>query len=282
MKKKAKVKAKSTIQSRRSAAMKAGWETRRLRQEQSAHEKVASDQQLLDIPPEANNPPIDRDTIKRIMHGLTYGMLPATAALGLRKALSGEIYADLEAPGKSMWAGFGGPPKEPKIDVQVEGSFAKDGYEIRHYDTRRGEADRRSSNPKDAVSGDKVPNFSVIPPTSLIYQGLAMRYGAYLAKRKDGGRGYGPFNWRDQPVVAGIYSDAAVRHIMAWLDGEDVERIYDDETGELIAEVPHLGAALASLGILADAFEHSNLIDNRPKVRRQVASALLKHWSKAK
>ena len=102
-------------------------------------------------------------------------------------------------------------------------------------------------NPKDRFGALKVPTLSVVPSVSLIYEALGMWNGAEK---------YGAFNWRDHPVLASIYVDAAFRHVMAWHAGEDT----DPQSG-----MPHLGHAKACLGILADAFETGNLIDDRPK-----------------
>lgn len=101
------------------------------------------------------------------------------------------------------------------------------------------------ANPKDLLGMRKVP-LSLVPPSSTIYQALAM---------KDGARKYDPYNWRSNKVVASIYVDACKRHLDAWFDGEGEA----DDSG-----VPHLGHALACIGIIVDAFESGNLIDNRP------------------
>ena len=108
---------------------------------------------------------------------------------------------------------------------------------------------------------------SVIPPASLIYEGLAMRYGAYLAPRIDGTLGYGPYNWRANKVIASIYVDACMRHMLGWWDGEE----FASDSG-----APHIGHAKACLGIIADAKESGNLIDDRPLAG--TASALLELW----
>lgn len=100
-------------------------------------------------------------------------------------------------------------------------------------------------NPKDRL-GARKPDLSLVPPAATIYTALAMENGA--AK-------YGPFNWRGNKVLARVYVAATLRHVAAWLDGE--ERA--DDSG-----VPHLGHALASLAILVDALETGNLIDDRP------------------
>jgi Domain of unknown function (DUF5664) len=102
-----------------------------------------------------------------------------------------------------------------------------------------------TTNPKDRLGLKKVP-LHLIPGPSLIYQALAM---------KDGAKKYQPFNWRSNKVVASIYISAAMRHLLSWFDGEEVA----SDSG-----VPHLGHALACLGILVDAKETGNLVDDRP------------------
>jgi hypothetical protein len=131
-----------------------------------------------------------------------------------------------------------------------------------------------NTNPKTLTGNSKVPILSVVPPASIIAQATAMRYGAFFAPRVDGTRGYGPYNWRDQPIEAHIYTDAAMRHLMQWFDGEEGETIRDEE-GREIDHVSHLAFALATIGILLDAKHSGTLIDDRPKARNCVASVML-------
>lgn len=102
------------------------------------------------------------------------------------------------------------------------------------------------ANPKDLVGQNKVPLFSVVPPSSLIAEGIVMRHGAEK---------YGPYNWREKSVQISIYIDAAMRHISAYWDGEDI----DKDSG-----ISHLFHAKAGLGVLIDAIESGKVIDNRP------------------
>lgn len=105
------------------------------------------------------------------------------------------------------------------------------------------------ANPKDLL-GQKKADLSLIPMSASIYAALAL----------DNGRAkYGRGNWRDKKVLASIYIAAARRHMDAWMEGEEVS----DDTSN--PAVPHLGHALASLCILVDAIEGSQLIDDRPK-----------------
>jgi len=117
----------------------------------------------------------------------------------------------------------------------------------------------QSNNPKDQLGIKKV-NLFLVPPSSTIYQALAMQ---------DGARKYGPYNWREKKVLASIYLAACKRHLVAWQDGEELA----SDSG-----YPHLGHALACIGILVDALETGNLIDDRPK--KGTANKLLERYAK--
>ena len=107
--------------------------------------------------------------------------------------------------------------------------------------------DLQSANPKQAYGDKKVP-LQNIPPTALVYLGMAL---------KEGARKYGAYNWREKDVELMTYVGAAMRHIAAFIDGQDE----DPDSGN-----PHLAHALASLAILVDAIESDCGIDNRPKM----------------
>jgi hypothetical protein len=110
------------------------------------------------------------------------------------------------------------------------------------------------TNPKDLIGITKPP-LSLIPPALTIHAAMAFKYGGYEAKQKDGTLGYGPYNWRDKSVKAMIYIDAAMRHLNCFLDGEE----YAEDS-----KVHHLAHIAACCGILLDAIEQGNLIDDRP------------------
>lgn len=80
---------------------------------------------------------------------------------------------------------------------------------------------------------------------------------------------YGAFNWQDKPVDATTYYSAAMRHLMSWYAGEDI----DQESG-----ASHLAHARACEGILIDAQRSGTLIDNRPKTSS--AADLIRERSK--
>lgn len=101
-----------------------------------------------------------------------------------------------------------------------------------------------TTNPKD-LQGIKKISLSSVPAVAIAHEALAMM---------DGEDKYGFRNWREKKVVARIYIDAALRHINSWFEGEEAA----EDSG-----VHHLGHARACLGILLDAIETGNLIDNR-------------------
>jgi len=107
-------------------------------------------------------------------------------------------------------------------------------------------ASQPDSNPKTAL-GQAKPRLSDTPTESIKQLGLVHSMGA--AK-------YGAFNWREHNVSATVYYDAAMRHLMAYFDGQDL----DPESGLL-----HLAHVMACASILIDAKKNKTLNDNRPK-----------------
>lgn len=102
-----------------------------------------------------------------------------------------------------------------------------------------------TTNPKDLLGVKKVP-LTIIPPIASALEAEAML---------DGQKKYGPYNWRSKKVRARIYIDACMRHLAAWLEGQE----YAEDSG-----CHHLGHARACLGILLDAQNIGHLIDDRP------------------
>ena len=103
-----------------------------------------------------------------------------------------------------------------------------------------------AENPKTAAGRSKPSLFSTIPTAALLHLGEVMKLGADK---------YGAFNWRDTPVPAQTYVDAAGRHLLSWCDGEDL----DPESG-----MSHLAHVMACCAIIIDAYENNKLDDNRP------------------
>lgn len=104
----------------------------------------------------------------------------------------------------------------------------------------------KPTNPKDLLGLRKAP-IRLFPPVALIEGSAVMGLGA---------RKYGPYNWRENAVRHTVYLEAAMRHILQAMDGEDV----DPESGR-----PHEAHALACMAILLDARHGGNLIDDRNK-----------------
>lgn len=133
-------------------------------------------------------------------------------------------------------------------------------------------------NPKQR-SGDTKVNLALIPSAGLIYAALGFHDGAIK---------YGPFNWRQDKVEIMTYIAAAMRHLLAFVDGEelseeelwnhpDPEKELDQGTVHL-GQKPHLGHAIACLIILADAISLDHVIDNRPLPGP--APSLLQKWKR--
>lgn len=103
----------------------------------------------------------------------------------------------------------------------------------------------KDTNPKDAVGSMKA-FFSTISARVLGELGLAMLEGALK---------YGRHNYRVAGVRASVYYDAALRHLMAFWEGEDV----DPDSG-----VSHVTKAIAGLVVLRDSMLIGNWHDDRP------------------
>lgn len=103
----------------------------------------------------------------------------------------------------------------------------------------------KDTNPKAAFGDKKVP-FSTAPAPVVAELGLAMLEGALK---------YGRHNYRVSGVRASTYYDAAMRHLTAWWEGEDI----DPDSG-----LPHPVKAMACLAVLRDATINNTLNDDRP------------------
>ena len=114
-------------------------------------------------------------------------------------------------------------------------------------------------NPKEAFGRAKATTF-FIPALAVFKLGAVMALGA---------RKYGPFNWRKDPIKASTYKEAIVRHLEAWIDGEEE----DEESGQ-----SHLAHVMGCAAILIDAQAHESMIDDRVKSGR--VAAFLKAYVK--
>lgn len=105
----------------------------------------------------------------------------------------------------------------------------------------------KPSNPKDAVGIFKAPMSRVSSPV-IMEAGLGMLEGDLK---------YGSHNYRAVGVLASIYYDATMRHLMAWWEGED----FDPES---LAGLHHISKAISSLMVIRDAMIQSKFNDDRP------------------
>ena len=103
----------------------------------------------------------------------------------------------------------------------------------------------KDTNPKDAV-GSKKPPLSTLPCPVLFEAAAAMLEGACKYRRH---------NYRIAGVRASVYYDAAMRHLMRFWEGEDI----DPDSG-----LHHVTKAIASLVVLRDSQMIGNVVDDRP------------------
>lgn len=101
------------------------------------------------------------------------------------------------------------------------------------------------NNPKTAMGATKVP-LHLVPPSAKHFLAMAM---------EDGGRKYGPYNWRDAAISVSVYKAAAERHWDAYWDGEDLAPD---------SKIHHIAHAMACCAILLDALTTGKLNDDRP------------------
>ncbi|QOE32082.1 hypothetical protein CPT_Palo_023 [Rhizobium phage Palo] len=104
----------------------------------------------------------------------------------------------------------------------------------------------KAPNPKQAF-GDKKPRLGLVPLSGMLKQQQA---------HMDGALKYGWVNWRENPVEAQTYIEAALRHLRLFENGEATARD---------TRVNNLGAVMACCAILIDAELHGTMIDNRRK-----------------
>lgn len=107
-----------------------------------------------------------------------------------------------------------------------------------------GDPEPDQTNPKDLL-GLRKPPLRLVPPAFLVYVSKVMGLGAEK---------YGEYNWREKAVRRTVYLEAAMRHLLQALDGEDA----DPESG-----MPHEAHAAACMAIVLDSLAYGNLIDDR-------------------
>lgn len=123
----------------------------------------------------------------------------------------------------------------------------------------------KPKNPKDVLGASKIP-VHLWPSTATILGSLGLLDGALK---------YGRSNFRATDVRATIYADACMRHLNAWLEGED----NDPDSG-----LPQLAHALACLAIIVDAEAAGSLIDDRmfPGGYRKMITEMTPHVERLK
>jgi hypothetical protein len=100
------------------------------------------------------------------------------------------------------------------------------------------------TNPKDLLGLKKAP-LRLVPSSLILRVARVMALGA---------KKYGPFNWREKKIRLTVYTEAAMRHLLAFQDGEE----FDPESGE-----SHAAHVAACMGILLDAEACNCLVDDR-------------------
>ncbi len=103
----------------------------------------------------------------------------------------------------------------------------------------------KPTNPKDKVGVKKVS-------PSRVSQRVIMEMSLGML---EGDRKYGGHNYRVAGVLASVYVDATMRHLMQWWEGENK----DPDSG-----LSHISKALSSLAVLCDAIHSGKLNDDRP------------------
>lgn len=101
-------------------------------------------------------------------------------------------------------------------------------------------------NPKDVIGSTKMPLHLCMGPAR-IYWCLGQVEGMLK---------YGKVNWRTVGVRVSIYLDAMERHMVKFAEGQ---------WADPVTRVPHLGSVMACSGIIIDAHEAGNLVDDRPR-----------------
>ena len=101
------------------------------------------------------------------------------------------------------------------------------------------------TNPKD-VPGVRKACVSYVPAGVLMEVAVAMM---------EGGRKYARHSYRVVPILAAVYYDAAIGHLVSWWEGED-----DDAESNM----HHVTKAIASLVVLRDSMMTDCYDDDRP------------------
>jgi hypothetical protein len=101
-------------------------------------------------------------------------------------------------------------------------------------------------NPKETRANED----NKIPMSKLVYSVLADDARCH----QHGADKYGERNWRESDVKASTYEGAMLRHLISWMEGEDI----DSDSG--LSHLTHLRACCA---VVLDAKVHGTFIDDR-------------------
>lgn len=123
------------------------------------------------------------------------------------------------------------------------------GHEARRFELLPN-VNTKDTNPKDAM-GVKKPPMSTVSGPVLQEVGVSMMEGALK---------YGRHNYRFAGVRSSVYYDAALRHLIAWWEGQDI----DPDSG-----ISHLSKAIAGLAVIRDAEINGKMVDDRPPKANQ-------------
>lgn len=123
---------------------------------------------------------------------------------------------------------------------------AQKAIRARNAANRRRKPERRIKdiNPKDLIGVTKVP-VHLVSPIAIVQESIANFLGATK---------YGAWNWRGKRTAASVYYAAALRHMLLWWCGEDMD---SDGT-------PHLTNARCCLAIIMEGTAIGNMKDDRP------------------
>lgn len=115
--------------------------------------------------------------------------------------------------------------------------------------TQKGKASTGAK--KDSIGDINKPRLSLIPKSALWALGGALTHGEVR---------YGTNNWRNGIPITYL-CDSAIRHILQFLDGEDID---------LQSNNPHLGNALANLSMTIEILQTKPEMDDRWKKSKGV------------
>lgn len=100
-------------------------------------------------------------------------------------------------------------------------------------------------NPKQSIGLSKLPLH--------LWSPLATAYGTLGLT--NGREKYGQGNYKATDVILSIYIAATMRHLLAFLEGQECDPVDG---------VPHIAAILANMAIILDARAVGTLVDDRP------------------